>query len=406
MRQPRPEATLLGIPTEIRLYIYAYLCPDAPTSHIRCACHNTMRTDCELSASQQGKQPRGYLALLLSCRTIYNEAVDILYKPIIGTGCEAAKVSRFLVTAHQVSLAGFPAMFCRTHLTYRNGTAGLFQRIKKLHITIISCFEHSVSCSCCVEWFAGHDFEECPPPFGFDDKSLAIDNIRWLAEQLGRSDGFDYLSIELNWDYGEGFMSEGSPPELKDSRALLHPFKALRNVKELKIGGLGTWIEDAMEMGDVEGGMIDEWEEVIAYKMRMREILGSSAPVNENPVSLSTWLSFKQTVRRLNFFAPQVDAPKYLAQAAKAVRIQDKNAFQKTSTSLFNAWKEELQQRKRIASQFSELHQATYLDIPPGKRKEDDPKSVEFSEFTWGDPTIDKEDRAAYISFLESIDDM
>ncbi|KAK0653388.1 hypothetical protein DIS24_g6131 [Lasiodiplodia hormozganensis] len=248
-----------------------------------------------------------------------------------------------MVTADQITLAGFPEMFCRTHLTYRN------------------------------------------------------------AEQLSRPGGFDELAIKLQWDFDDSDSMPDSTPELLDASTLLGPFRALRNVMELKIKGLGTWIEDAMEMGDMEGEMIDEWEEVIAYKKTMRDILGSNAPVNENPIPLSTWLGFKQTVRRIIFFAPQVGAQKYLEQAAEAVRIQDKNAFQKASNSLLKGWKGELRQRKKIASQIDELREATYLDIPPGKRKEDGPEGVELSGFTWSDPTIDKEDREAYIGFLESI---
>ncbi|KAF9630613.1 hypothetical protein BFW01_g1175 [Lasiodiplodia theobromae] len=398
MRQPRPEATLLGIPTEIRLYIYAYLCPNKEDRHVNCACHKSKRHDCDLSASPQGKEPRGYLALVLSCRAIYNEAVELLYKPIIGTRCEDAKVPHILVTADQITLTGFPGMFCRKHLTYRTGTSGVFRRIRKLHIMIVA--KHFEGCGCCGDLFAEHSgFPHAPD---LDDRSQALDNVRWLAEQLGRPGGFDQLAISLEWNEGE--LDYDDVPELEDSETMMAPFKALRNVKELKIGTLGTCFEDWAMMGDLDPEIIREWEKGVAYKKKMRDILGSNAPVKENPIPLSTWLGFKRTIRRLVFFAPQVGAHKYLEEATSAFDTQDKKAFQKVSSNLFKKWKEELKQRQTIAFDFSELRQATYFDVPPGKRKEDDPEGMEFSDFTWSDPTIDKEDRATYISFLESID--
>ncbi|KKY19288.1 hypothetical protein UCDDS831_g05493 [Diplodia seriata] len=255
-------------------------------------------------------------------------------------------------------------------------------------------------CPCCGDWH--HlDPEEYPHPFGFDDKSQAFDNVRWLAEQLSRSAGFDHLGITVEWDVGDSL--EVDPPDIEDSQSLLKPFKAVRNVKELKIGGLGTIMEMMMDCGEIEDEMLESWQEVIAYKKKLRAILGSNAPVNENPIPLSTWLHFKQIVRRLMGFAPQVGAQKFLGQAAHAVRAQDKKAFQKASNGLFHEWKEEQKQRKKIATQFSELRQTTFLDIPAGQRKEDDPKGLDYY-FSWSDPSIDKDDRAAYISFLESID--
>ncbi|OJD29812.1 uncharacterized protein BKCO1_7200054 [Diplodia corticola] len=397
----RSEATLLGLPTEIRLYIFAYLLPDKGDHWDRCACHNSEKDDCELSVPQQREEPCGYLAVMLSCRTVFNEAVDMLYKPFVGSGGTGGAVPHLFVDADTILMTGYPQMFCRTHLTYRDGTAGVFQRIRKLHIVIESKLSDlSYACDCC-EW-RYFDPKMSLRPFGLDDKSQALDNVRWLAEQLSGSDGFDQLAITMRWDRDDE-VDEDDLPELLDSRLMMKPFKALRNVKELKIGGLGTFIEELVERAEIEDDTIDAWKEILEYKNEMRVILGSNAPVNENPIPLSTWLSFKQIAKRLMEFAPQVGAQKFVERASKAMNSQDKKVFQRALNELFSAWKDEQKQRKRIATQFSELRQATFLDIPAGKRKEDDPDGIlESSPFSWANRCIDKEDRA-YINFLQSI---
>lgn len=395
----RPDATLLGVPTEIRLMIYGHLSPVVSSSQsIFDACHRDPSEECALRRSQPEKKHRGYLSLLLTCHKIYDEAVEVLYKPIIRPDAEQCAVPRIRVSDERIVLGGFPGLFCRTHLVYRNVAVGVLRRIDCLHVEITSTLEYGASCVCCGDWHPA-DEDGCVPLFGFDDKSQSIDNVRWLAEQLRHSGSFKHLKITVDWD-----PCCEDPPELDDLESLLKPLKALRNVEDMRISELGTILESLGDDGELYPEMIEFWENEVAYKMKMRQILGSNAPVPENPIPISTWLGFKQTVRRIMTFAPQVGAAKYLRKVAVAFDKQDKSAFQKNANDLFKAWKEDKKQRQKIDLKFSEIRHAELFDIPAGKRQEDDPEGMKFSSLNWSNPEIDMKDRATYIAYLQSID--
>lgn len=400
--QSKTKPTILGIPTETRLYIFEYLysITKTTTDYGDCVCHNSETDECALINSRRSNEFCGYAALFLTCRTFYHEAVDLLYRPITHLETKGV-MPHLLVSADDVELSNFPGMFCRKHLEYRNGTASIFRRINTLSINVIGTLEPETGCACCGKWPVLADEESRPAPFGFDDKNQAMDNVRWLADQMSHSTGINILSISVGWS-DDGFDKY---PDLEDSALLLKPFKALRNVNELEFVTLSTTPEQEQDEYGLEVDTIGEWKQVVHYKKRMREILGSNAPVTENPIPLTAWLDFKRTVKRLMTFAPQVAAHIHLNAAALAVGDQGSLAFRKALTDLRKAWRDEMKQREKIELRVSNLRNVKLLDIPYGKRKEDDPEEVEFSVFDWSDPNIEGSDRRAYIGFLEGFDD-
>ncbi|GME35342.1 uncharacterized protein LTHEOB_4466 [Neofusicoccum parvum] len=239
--------------------------------------------------------------------------------------------------------------------------------------------------------------EDCshPPPIGLGARCQAIDNIRWVVSQLERSGSLEYLSLSLHWsNYCNGVFTF---TDVHDSSWLLDPFKALRNVKKLRISSLGTFAELTLDNGeDFRPKDIGDWRKGVAKKKKMREILESDTPVGQNSIPLSNLLSFKRTAKRIATFAPQVRMQPSLEEAVEAYDRQDKAAFKQAVRCFEKAWEDDKKQRQQIDQLVAELRKSEYHDVSPGQHREIDPEGMEFSEFSWDDSDLEEEDKARY----------
>ncbi|KAH7036248.1 hypothetical protein B0J12DRAFT_268335 [Macrophomina phaseolina] len=398
MAQSRPEATLLGLPAELRLYIYGYLLGLTKSKRLPgYVCRRAMNEECEIVNSRPLNEFCGYTSLLLTCRLVYNEAVEVLYASTILNSPKSGKMPVLSLNTSQSQIVGsqLPGMFCRNHLVYREGIAGVFRRTNALRVSVYG-YPSSEDAYCCWDPDGVGD-ELYPHPDGLDNRTQAIDNVNWLVSRLRLYSDLQYLSITLHWDEVCDCLWE--PQELVDSEVLLKPFKSLRNIKKVKIPSLGTWIEFNMEHGIAESDGAEEFEdfeEVVAYKKRLRAILGSNAPVMESAIPLSTWLSTKQSVKNMIVRAPEAEVEPWLARACLAFNEQNKKAFSSALRGLQNAWNAEMKKMRGIGGAVSQLRSTAFSDVPSAQRVEDDRQSIQFEEFSWKDKDVEKEDREIY----------
>ncbi|KAL1615938.1 hypothetical protein SLS56_011633 [Neofusicoccum ribis] len=366
MRESRVEATLLGLPTELRLYIYENLLPETVDEYDDgFPCQSGRAEDCELSLTQTNSGFCGYPALLLTCRTIYSEAVDMLYAPITKAVNGSEKdIPELFVSAYKIRLTKFPGMFCRRHLFYRDGAASIFGRIRSLDITFDCTYEKDDEGY--LEYGEYDNDDDCshPPPIGLGARCQVIDNIRWVISQLERSGSLEYLSLSLHCsNYCDGVFTF---TDVHDSSWLLDPFKALRNVKKLRISSLGTSAELILDYGEeFRPRDVGDWRKVVAKKKKMREIL-------------------------------EMRMQPSLEEAVEAYDLQDKAAFEQAVRCFEKAWEDDKKQRQQIDQLVAELRKSEYHDVSPGQHREIDPEGMEFSEFSWDDSDLEEEDKARY----------
>lgn len=326
--------SLFDLPAETRIHIYEYCLPRSFTTRDqgiaakdnRNTCHRAAHEVCLLEEHRShspAELSRGYTALLLTCKAIYKEAVDVLYSPRRSHVSPTFTRVRLSISSREVRLRGYN-MFCPKHLTYREGIGPTFSRMRYFQLEIKAKDHGTIG------------YSGSYSPKKLSSWANTRENIQWVANQLRQAASLEKLVLNID------FLTFVSLMDLEEAREVLEHFSVLRNIPHTELYVLGN-----------KGGLTEaELSKFSAYKHRWQALLAGNDLVVERSVSVRSWNLLKRflvqfAVDHGNYDVADTAHIFYHAQDRKAIQrlvvdmystcVADADLWEKYGEGLINA---------------------------------------------------------------------
>lgn len=268
LRRSSPRS-LFDLPPELRVQIYEYSLPQIrlpATDDSQITCNRCLGEVCLLEEQRSyspAKPSRGYTALLLTCKAIYKEAVDVLYSPTRfhvppDFGRVVLHISTRRICLHDYN------MLCTRHLACRKGTESTFSRMRYVELNITVDDQQF--------WGIDRDSDSTT----LSGWAYSQENIQWVVHQLREAVNLEKLILSIDWmEYATS---------MENIRDVLGHFGVLRNIPhmELRSSGKIEWII---------GKKLSKFND---YMSELQALLAGSDLVHEPPVPFHFWNLLKR----------------------------------------------------------------------------------------------------------------
>ncbi|KAL1615939.1 hypothetical protein SLS56_011634 [Neofusicoccum ribis] len=329
--------SFLDLPAELRVWIYEYALPlrrahseDMVTEVGPCSksAHEVCALEGRMECLGLVENTRGYTALLVTCKKIYGEAVDVLYSPVRSHNQSNSTKMQLRISPKEITIRGY-GMFCSTHFKYREGSAVLFAKIRYLAIHILACRD---------EWWEPED--------SYDDEAEEYDenldrvldmaqcrgNIHWAVTQLQTAIQLSTLALAVQW--AEPLEYVWKPVFMDELEQYLEPLKYLRDISNVRILTLGVNYEDFSE----------QVSELKCYKCWMIRMMSGQSTVREPPIPFNAWNKFMNVLRHMRASCHpswKREIEDILAQVAFSFCYDEVEKFHMMRKSAYSIWKQD-----------------------------------------------------------------
>lgn len=350
--------SFLRLPAEVRIHVYSYLFPDKKVLAIRYASQSTS----ELRKALRNDGGRSDLAIVSTCRQIYEEACDALYGSVpYVTKVEGNYV--FSCLSRFGSKVDYDLSCCQKHrtaeqkkgraeVTCRNHFGTFLRFVRSVEVLVVgqlpddwghvhgSSLRNEISDAAFNEMFEAYDVR---------------DTVLKLMRLLEAAPRLDRVNISVEWPGWYGYRRAEKANRFKTSW-ILQSLKSVRNMKQVSFGKIApprarigyrypTESSDEKRQRDEEheAGYDD-------FKTTTAALMMSDAPRAEvaAPLAFSTVPSLVQLVRHLKGTTVSNAVCKALYSARHAAATNNPKRFEKEKDAIMASWKKEEARMKAL----------------------------------------------------------